>query len=120
MRQLSGTTVVIGAQWGDEGKGKIVDSLAKRMDAVVRYGGGANAGHSLVIEGKKTVLHLLPSGIIRPQLLNLVGPYVVCDPQILLDEIKKLGYNGVFAFEYMPALPPAQSLKRTLDHMKGI
>lgn len=88
MRQLPGTTVVIGAQWGDEGKGKVVDAIAEHSDAVVRYGGGANAGHTLVIDGKKTVLHLLPSGITRPRLLNIVGPYVVCDPQILLDELR--------------------------------
>ena len=79
--------VVVGAQWGDEGKGKIVDWLAEEADVIVRFNGGANAGHTIWVDGKKTVLHLLPSSITRPGKLNLVGPYVVVDPEMLALEI---------------------------------
>ncbi|MEK7452369.1 MAG: adenylosuccinate synthetase, partial [Patescibacteria group bacterium] len=69
-------TVVLGAQWGDEGKGKIVDALAKDADIIVRFNGGANAGHTIVIDGIKHPLHLLPSGILRSWKINVVGPGV--------------------------------------------
>ena len=72
--------VVLGTQWGDEGKGKIVDLLTKRADAVVRFQGGHNAGHTLVIDGEKTVLHLIPSGILRKEVVCLIGNGVVIDP----------------------------------------
>ncbi len=72
--------VVIGTQWGDEGKGKIVDLLTDRASAVVRFQGGHNAGHTLVIEGKKTVLHLIPSGILRGGVRCLIGNGVVLSP----------------------------------------
>src|SRR5215510_14145396 len=87
--------VVVGAQWGDEGKGKIVDHLSPRADLVVRYQGGPNAGHTLVVEGEKTVLHLVPSGILHPRALNLIGPGVVIDPDVLLAEIDGLREQGV-------------------------
>ena len=87
--------VVIGTQWGDEGKGKIVDLLTDRVSAVVRFQGGHNAGHTLVIDGKKTVLHLIPSGILRDNVLCLIGNGVVLSPQALREEIEMLEGNGV-------------------------
>ncbi len=74
------SVVVLGAQWGDEGKGKIVDLLTQDIGAVVRFQGGHNAGHTLVISGKKTVLHLIPSGILRDDALCLIGNGVVLPP----------------------------------------
>ncbi|OGT89010.1 MAG: adenylosuccinate synthase [Gammaproteobacteria bacterium RIFOXYA12_FULL_61_12] len=87
--------VVIGTQWGDEGKGKIVDLLTDKAHAVARFQGGHNAGHTLVIEGKKTVLHLIPSGILRDNVRCLIGNGVVLSPDALLTEIDKLEQNGV-------------------------
>ena len=87
--------VLVGTQWGDEGKGKIVDYLAPRADLVVRFQGGPNAGHTLVVEGEKTVLHLVPCGILQPDTLNLIGPGVVVDPDVLLREIEELEERGV-------------------------
>jgi adenylosuccinate synthase len=91
--------VVIGTQWGDEGKGKLVDLLTERVGAVVRFQGGHNAGHTLVIAGEKTVLHLIPSGILRPGVQCLIGNGVVLSPSALLEEIKKLEEKGVPARE---------------------
>jgi len=87
--------VVIGTQWGDEGKGKIVDLLTDRAEAVVRFQGGHNAGHTLVIDGKKTVLHLIPSGILRENVRCLIGNGVVLSPTALLEEMKVLEESGV-------------------------
>jgi adenylosuccinate synthase len=87
--------VCVGAQWGDEGKGKIVDHLAERADLVVRFQGGPNAGHTLVVDGEKTVLHLIPSGILHARTLNLIGPGVVVAPEVLLEEIEGLERRGV-------------------------
>jgi adenylosuccinate synthase len=84
------TVVAIGAQWGDEGKGKIVDWLAPRADLVARFQGGNNAGHTLVVDGEKTVLHIVPSGILHPGSINLIGPGVVVDPGALLTEVAAL------------------------------
>jgi len=89
------TVVAVGAQWGDEGKGKIVDWLAPRADLVARFQGGNNAGHTLVVNGEQTVLHVVPSGILHPGSINLIGPGVVVDPGVLLDEIDKLTDRGV-------------------------
>ena len=86
---------VIGAQWGDEGKGKIVDWLSHQADIVVRFQGGNNAGHTIVVNKKKIALSLLPSGIIRKEKLSLIGNGVVVNPQALLDEIDKLKKNRV-------------------------
>jgi len=91
--------VVIGTQWGDEGKGKIVDLLTDRASAVVRFQGGHNAGHTLVIEGNKTVLHLIPSGILRAGVRCLIGNGVVLSPVALLEEIDMLEASGVPARE---------------------
>ncbi len=87
--------VAVGAQWGDEGKGKIVDWLALSADLVVRFHGGNNAGHTLIVDGRKTVLHLVPSGILQPSTVNLIGPGVVVDPRVLLDELDKIQASGV-------------------------
>jgi adenylosuccinate synthase len=87
--------VVIGTQWGDEGKGKVVDLLTERADAVVRFQGGHNAGHTLVIDGKKTVLHLIPSGILRENVTCMIGNGVVLAPDALMQELDMLTSNGV-------------------------
>ncbi|MFZ5593815.1 MAG: adenylosuccinate synthase [Pseudomonadota bacterium] len=87
--------IVIGTQWGDEGKGKIVDLLTDRISAVVRFQGGHNAGHTLVIDGKKTVLHLIPSGILRDNVECLIGNGVVLSPEALRTEIEMLESRGV-------------------------
>jgi adenylosuccinate synthase len=87
--------VVVGAQWGDEGKGKIVDWLSERADVIVRFQGGHNAGHTLVIDGVTYKLSLLPSGIVRPGRRAVIGAGVVLDPWALLDEIARLGGQGV-------------------------
>jgi len=87
--------VVIGAQWGDEGKGKIVDWLSERADVVVRFQGGHNAGHTLVIGDKTFKLSLLPSGVVRPDKMSVIGNGVVVDPWALVDEIEKLKKQGV-------------------------
>src|ERR1700750_1556155 len=82
--------VVVGAQWGDEGKGKIVDWLSEQADIVVRFQGGHNAGHTLVINGETYKLALLPSGVLRPSKLAVIGNGVVFDPQAFIDEVTKL------------------------------
>ena len=87
--------VVLGTQWGDEGKGKIVDLLTEHAAAVVRYQGGHNAGHTLVIDGEKTVLHLIPSGVLREGVQCLIGNGVVVAPAALMREINKLEEKGV-------------------------
>jgi len=87
--------VVIGAQWGDEGKGKVVDLLTDRASAVVRFQGGHNAGHTLVIDGTKTILHLIPSGILHDNVLCLIGNGVVLSPGALLEELGMLEAAGV-------------------------
>src|ERR1700742_2404365 len=87
--------VVVGAQWGDEGKGKIVDWLSEQADIVVRFQGGHNAGHTLVINGQTYKLALLPSGVLRPSKLAVIGNGVVFDPQAFLDEVEKLKGQGV-------------------------
>ena len=87
-------SVLVGSQWGDEGKGKIVDILSDRYDIVARYQGGANAGHTIVIEDKEYILHLIPSGILREECECVIGNGVVIDPNALLDEIKFLEENG--------------------------
>ena len=87
--------VVVGAQWGDEGKGKLVDWLSERADVIVRFQGGHNAGHTLVIDGKVYKLSLLPSGIVRSGKLSVIGNGVVLDPWHLKEEIAKLQGQGV-------------------------
>ena len=86
---------VVGLQWGDEGKGKVVDILAENCDIVVRYGGGANAGHTVVIGDTKYALHLLPSGAVRKSTVCVIGNGVVLDPAVLIDEIEMLKKHGI-------------------------
>ena len=92
---MAKNVVVIGAQWGDEGKGKIVDLLTEKVAAVVRFQGGHNAGHTLVIDGKTTVLHLIPSGVLHEGVASLIGNGVVVSPAALLEELDMLDKNGV-------------------------
>lgn len=86
--------VVIGAQWGDEGKGRIVDVISEKVDIIVRYQGGNNAGHTIVIGDEKVILHHLPSGILRQDKLSVIGNGVVVDPKVLLQEINELNSAG--------------------------
>jgi adenylosuccinate synthase len=92
---MNNSIVVLGTQWGDEGKGKIVDLLSQEADAVVRFQGGHNAGHTLVIDGQKTVLHLIPSGILQPDVECFIGNGVVLSLKALRNEIEKLEAKGV-------------------------
>lgn len=87
--------VVVGTQWGDEGKGKVVDLLGKNVDMVVRFQGGNNAGHTVVVNGKKTILHLLPSGILNHNAWCIIGPGVVVNPFVLFKEVDMLESQGV-------------------------
>jgi adenylosuccinate synthase len=95
------SAVILGAQWGDEGKGKIVDVLSEKFDIVARYAGGHNAGHTVIIEGKKIVLQLIPCGVLRPGCKGVIGNGVVLDPAAFLAEVKKLKEAG------LPAHDPA-------------
>lgn len=88
-------SAVVGLQWGDEGKGKVVDLIAPGYDAVVRYNGGANAGHSVVVKGERYALHLIPSGILYPGKLAIIGNGVVVDPEVLIKEMDGLAARGV-------------------------
>ena len=97
--------VVIGTQWGDEGKGKVVDLLTEEVAAVVRFQGGHNAGHTLVIDGEKTVLHVIPSGILRPGVRCLIGNGVVLEPNALLKEVTQLEARGVNVREQLSISP---------------
>ncbi|MFP3874102.1 MAG: adenylosuccinate synthase [Thiohalophilus sp.] len=113
--------VIIGTQWGDEGKGKIVDLLTDRASAVVRFQGGHNAGHTLVIGDKKTVLHLIPSGVLRENVQCLIGNGVVLSPEALLDELKMLENEGVPARERLrisEACPLILPYHVALDHAR--
>src|SRR5688572_10559644 len=115
------SVVVLGAQWGDEGKGKIVDLLTEEIGAVVRFQGGHNAGHTLVIGGKKTVLHLIPSGILRPDALCLIGNGVVLSPAALIKEIDELEGNGVEVrsrLKISPATPLIMPYHIALDQAR--
>ncbi len=88
-------TAIVGANWGDEGKGKIVDWLSSQADVVIRFQGGHNAGHTLVIENETYKLRLLPSGIVRKNKISIIGNGVVVDPWALLDEIEEIKSKGV-------------------------
>ena len=113
--------VILGTQWGDEGKGKIVDLLTEQVSCVARFQGGHNAGHTLVIDGKKTVLHLIPSGILRENVLCLIGNGVVLAPDALLREIRGLEENGVPVRERLrlsPACPLILPVHVALDQAR--
>lgn len=87
--------MILGSQWGDEGKGKLVDILAKDYDVCARFNGGSNAGHTIVAEGVKYAFHLLPCGILYPGCKNLLGNGVVVNPEIMFEELVQLDKNGV-------------------------
>lgn len=87
--------VVVGSQWGDEGKGKITDLLGQKCDVIVRYQGGNNAGHTIIVDGKKTVLHIIPSGILHPHCTNVIGHGVVFDPKSFIKEVETLRKSGI-------------------------
>ena len=89
------TVAVVGSQWGDEGKGKVIDFLATQADVVIRGQGGNNAGHTLVVDGKKFALRLIPSGILNPQTINVIGNGIVFDPKGFFEEIEMLESNGI-------------------------
>jgi adenylosuccinate synthase len=93
------SAVILGAQWGDEGKGKIVDVLSEKFDIVARYAGGHNAGHTVIVHGKKIVLQLIPCGVLRPQCKGVIGNGVVLDPAAFLAEVKKLKDAGLPAYD---------------------
>jgi adenylosuccinate synthase len=93
------SAVILGAQWGDEGKGKIVDVLSEKFDIVARYAGGHNAGHTVIIHGKKIVLQLIPCGVLRPECKGVIGNGVVFDPAAFLNEVKKLKEAGLPAYD---------------------
>jgi adenylosuccinate synthase len=115
--------VVVGTQWGDEGKGKIVDLLTDHAKAVVRFQGGHNAGHTLVIDGKKTILHLIPSGILRDNVLCLIGNGVVLSPSALVEEIDMLELQGVpvtTRLKISEACPLILPYHVALDHAREI
>jgi adenylosuccinate synthase len=118
---LGKAVIVIGTQWGDEGKGKVVDLLTDRVDAVVRFQGGHNAGHTVVIDGEKTILHLIPSGIMHDGVRCLIGNGVVISPAALLEEIAMLEASGIPARERLmisPACPLILPCHVALDHAR--
>lgn len=89
------TLAIIGSQWGDEGKGKITDLLSEKCDVVVRYQGGNNAGHTIIVDGKKIVLHLIPSGVLHPHSVSVIGHGVVFEPEAFQTELKKVTDSGI-------------------------
>jgi len=118
--------VVIGTHWGDEGKGKVVDLLTEKAAAVVRFQGGHNAGHTLVVGGEKTVLHLIPSGILHPQVTCLIGNGVVLSIPDLFKEIEELEEAGVAVRERLRIsdscpliLPYHVALDQNRENVKG-
>jgi adenylosuccinate synthase len=123
---MSKNVVVIGTQWGDEGKGKVVDWLTDHAQGVVRFQGGHNAGHTLVINGEKTVLHLIPSGILRDEVMCYIGNGVVLSPSALLKEMDKLAQAGIKVYERLRVseacpliLPYHEALDKAREAAKG-
>ncbi|MDR9389097.1 MAG: adenylosuccinate synthase [Wenzhouxiangella sp.] len=116
---MAKSVVIVGTQWGDEGKGKIVDLLAHDVDAVVRFQGGHNAGHTLVIDGQKTVLHVIPSGVLTPRAKCLVGNGVVVSPQSLLKEIDGLEARGVDVTSRLGISPACPVILRYHEALDG-
>ncbi|OGQ06618.1 MAG: adenylosuccinate synthase [Deltaproteobacteria bacterium RIFCSPLOWO2_12_FULL_40_28] len=102
--------IIVGTQWGDEGKGKIVDLFTERIDAVVRFQGGNNAGHTLVVNGEKTILHLIPSGILSSQVTCIIGNGVVVDLEVLIEEIRGLKQRGYLQDDAQLVISPQAHL----------
>ncbi len=96
IKDFTMNTVIVGTQWGDEGKGKIIDMLTQDVDYVVRFQGGNNAGHTVVVDGRQFILHLVPSGILHKDKICVIGNGVVVDPQVLLEEIRQLKKKGIY------------------------
>jgi len=92
---MANTLAVLGMQWGDEGKGKIIDFLAEKAQVIARFNGGNNAGHTLMVNGEKTILHLLPSGMLHKGKIGVIGNGTVIDPKVLLEEINSLQKNKI-------------------------
>jgi adenylosuccinate synthase len=113
IEKMARNVVVIGTQWGDEGKGKIVDWLTDHAQGVVRFHGGHNAGHTLVIGGRKTVLHLIPSGILRREVACFIGNGVVVSPQALMEEVRTLEAAGI---EVRPRMTISEACPLILEH----
>jgi len=112
--------VVVGTQWGDEGKGKITDYLAQKADVVVRYQGGNNAGHTVVFDGKKHSLHLLPSGILNPRIQNVMANGMVINPKAFVEEIDKIeSFNLLISERAHIVLPYHLELDKAYEHFKG-
>jgi adenylosuccinate synthase len=97
VENIMAVVVVVGAQWGDEGKGKVVDLFTEHAQVVARWGGGANAGHTIVVDGKKYVTHLIPSGVLRPGVSCVLGEGMVIDPKTLVEEIRTFRSHGLIA-----------------------
>ena len=119
-------TCVFGMHWGDEGKGRIVDLLAAQSDVVVRFQGGANAGHTVIVDGQKYVLHLLPSGVIQPSTINVIANGVVVDPEVVLSEVDELTGRGIsldgrllVSGRAHVVLPQHKLLDRALEALRG-
>src|ERR1700688_5009576 len=114
--------VVVGSQWGDEGKGKVVDWLSEQADIVVRFQGGHNAGHTLVVDGVTFKLSLLPSGIIRPGKLSVISNGVVVDPWALIEEIERVQAQGIALTAHNLRVPENPTLilplHRELDQIR--
>ena len=118
---MSDNVVVLGTQWGDEGKGKVVDLLTEKAKYVVRYQGGHNAGHTLVINGEKTVLHLIPSGILRSNVISIIANGVVLSPEALMKEMQELESKGIPVKERLlisEACPLILPYHVALDHAR--
>jgi adenylosuccinate synthase len=121
---MARNVAVVGAQWGDEGKGKVVDLYGARAEYIVRYQGGNNAGHTLVVNGKKTVLHLIPSGILHPGKICLIANGVVFDPAVFFEEVESLQAAGVFTVPAHEAVRVSERahvilpFHRTLDRLR--
>src|SRR6476659_6276105 len=117
--------VIIGAQWGDEGKGKATDLLGGRVDYVVKFNGGNNAGHTVVIGDQKYALHLLPSGVLTPGCIPVIGNGVVVDPKVLLAELDGLAERGVDASKLLISgdahliMPHHRALDRVVERFLG-
>ena len=119
---MAKSVVIIGTQWGDEGKGKIVDALTQQADAVVRFQGGHNAGHTIVVNEQQTILHLIPSGILRDKVECFIGNGVVLAPDALQEEIDMLEAQGIPVAERLhvsPACPLILPYHILLDQARG-